>query len=212
MAAPRSRCGLNGSGSFHRWTSTTARRSFWSQRTRTTRRWASAPPRRLLGGRGITVQVVAVTDGEAAYPDDSGGREGTGEGASGRTRRRGRCDSACRSRYSSAYRTGRWRAHEQLLVDKIGAVLAGFERGTWCAATWRGDGHPDHEATGRAAAAAAKNAGAPFIEYPIWMWHWASPDDPAVPWHRARRLPRDTARTGDEGRGDAVLLQPTGAR
>jgi LmbE family N-acetylglucosaminyl deacetylase len=68
-------------------------------------------------------------------------------------------------------------------------VLARFERGTWCAATWRGDGHPDHEAVGRAAAVAARNADAVFIEYPIWMWHWATPEDPAVPWDRGRRVP-----------------------
>ena len=30
----------------------------------------------------------------------------------------------------------------------------GGQTGAWCAATWRGDGHPDHEAVGRAAAAA----------------------------------------------------------
>ncbi|NJA60592.1 PIG-L family deacetylase, partial [Streptomyces sp. NEAU-H3] len=23
---------------------------------------------------------------------------------------------------------------------------------------------------------------------PVWMWHWARPDDPRVPWHRAARL------------------------
>jgi hypothetical protein len=26
-----------------------------------------------------------------------------------------------------------------------------------------------------------------LIEYPVWMWHWAAPGDPAVPWGRARR-------------------------
>jgi hypothetical protein len=35
-----------------------------------------------------------------------------------------------------------------------------------------------------------------FLEYPIWMWHWALPDDPAVPWDTAQRAPltaRDVA-------------------
>ena len=27
------------------------------------------------------------------------------------------------------------------------------------------------------------------LEYPIWMWHWALPDDFAVPWLRARSVP-----------------------
>jgi LmbE family N-acetylglucosaminyl deacetylase len=60
--------------------------------------------------------------------------------------------------------------------------------GRWCLATWRFDGHPDHEAVGRAAAKACAETGARVLEYPIWTWHWAAPDDPEVPWHRARRI------------------------
>lgn len=55
--------------------------------------------------------------------------------------------------------------------------------------TWRKDGHPDHEATGTAAAAAAKTSGATLIELPVWTWHWATPGDSRVPWERAVRLP-----------------------
>ncbi|MFZ0834079.1 MAG: PIG-L family deacetylase, partial [Mycobacterium sp.] len=78
--------------------------------------------------------------------------------------------------------------HEHRLVDRLTAVLAALPRGTWCASTWRGDGHPDHEAVGRAAAAAARRTEAVHVEYPVWMWHWASPGDGAVPWQRARRV------------------------
>lgn len=67
-------------------------------------------------------------------------------------------------------------------------MLGNYPAGRWCAATWRGDGHPDHEAVGRAAAAAAARTGAVLVEYPVWMWHWARPGDPAVPWSRARRI------------------------
>jgi hypothetical protein len=28
-----------------------------------------------------------------------------------------------------------------------------------------------------------------FVEYPVWMWHWAGPADPAVPWERAFAVP-----------------------
>lgn len=55
--------------------------------------------------------------------------------------------------------------------------------------TWREDGHPDHDATGRATAKAAVTAGATHIEVPIWAWHWATPGDPRVPWRRAMALP-----------------------
>jgi len=55
--------------------------------------------------------------------------------------------------------------------------------------TWRLDGHPDHEASGHAAALAAHRRRAALVEVPIWCWHWAAPADRRVPWSRARRLP-----------------------
>ena len=59
--------------------------------------------------------------------------------------------------------------------------------------TWRFDGHPDHEATGMAASLACAAVGCRLIEAPVWMWHWASPGDPFVPWHRLHRLPLTAA-------------------
>jgi hypothetical protein len=56
--------------------------------------------------------------------------------------------------------------HETGLADTLGALLSELRPGAWCAATWRGDGHPDHEAVGRAAAVAAQRAGAKLLEYP----------------------------------------------
>lgn len=55
--------------------------------------------------------------------------------------------------------------------------------------TWREDGHCDHEAVGRASAKAALAVGASLFELPVWTWHWATPEDSQVPWHRARKLP-----------------------
>ncbi|KPH00249.1 acetylglucosaminylphosphatidylinositol deacetylase [Pseudomonas sp. RIT-PI-q] len=54
--------------------------------------------------------------------------------------------------------------------------------------TWREDGHCDHEAVGRASAEAAKRVGATLHELPVWTWHWATPEDSRVPWHRARKI------------------------
>jgi LmbE family N-acetylglucosaminyl deacetylase len=62
--------------------------------------------------------------------------------------------------------------HEAWLADALTAILRQRRAGVWCAATWRGDGHLDHEAVGRAAVFAARRAGAVLLEYPIWMWHW----------------------------------------
>lgn len=141
----------------------------------------------MLSERGIIVQVVAVTDGEAAYPDDGG------DPAALARLRRDELTAAVERLGAPKpiflrMPDGAVALHEKRLSIRLAAVLAGFEPGVWCAGTWRGDGHPDHEAVGRAAAAAAKDIGATFIEYPIWMWHWATPDDDAVPWARARRV------------------------
>jgi hypothetical protein len=38
-----------------------------------------------------------------------------------------------------------------------------------------------------------QRAGAKLLEYPVWMWHWARPDDAAVPWHRMARVAPDRA-------------------
>ena len=53
---------------------------------------------------------------------------------------------------------------------------------------WRGDGHRDHRVVGEICAALALELGAQLVEYPIWMWHWGSPDEPAIPWDQLRSL------------------------
>ena len=53
-------------------------------------------------------------------------------------------------------------------------------------APWRGDGHPDHDAAGRAAAAIAEEVGIRLLSYPVWLWQWAEED--AVDGLALRRL------------------------
>ena len=80
---------------------------------------------------------------------------------------------------------GRIGAHRQhlleALVDRVG-------EDDLLLATCRFDGHPDHEACGEVAALAAELTGATSFEYPVWMWHWATPEAPVIPWGRARRI------------------------
>lgn len=45
-------------------------------------------------------------------------------------------------------------------------------------APYRGDGHTDHDVLGTVAAKVADEGGHGLLEYPIWYWLWASPDDP----------------------------------
>ncbi|MBO0819899.1 MAG: PIG-L family deacetylase, partial [Nocardiopsaceae bacterium] len=75
------------------------------------------------------------------------------------------------------------------------------------------------ETAGRAARRASR---APVLGYPVWMWHWASPADPRVPWERAVRVPLApdaaarkqaairsfTSQTADRGGGLGPVLSP----
>jgi LmbE family N-acetylglucosaminyl deacetylase len=142
----------------------------------------------MLCAAGVDVQVVSVTDGGAAYP----GLDDTERARLETTRRNEVRRSLSLLGAGEPVRLGmpdgELCRHEDRLTESITALLAGFPAGRWCAATWRGDGHRDHEAVGRAAAKAATDTGAVLVEYPVWMWHWAGPGDPAVPWQRARRI------------------------
>lgn len=50
--------------------------------------------------------------------------------------------------------------------------------------TWRYDGHPDHEATAQAVATVCAAKDCALLEAPVWMWHWAEPNSPQVPWEQ----------------------------
>ena len=142
-----------------------------------------------LIARGIDVLVVSVSDGGAAYPDISRFDQLALE----KTRRteldRAAAILGVRRLIRLGLPDGRIAEHEQQLADQLSVILAAEPPGTWCAATWQGDGHPDHEAVGRAAAQAVTHTGATLVEYPVWMWHWAGPGDPDVPWERAAAVP-----------------------
>ncbi|QCR18132.1 bifunctional PIG-L family deacetylase/class I SAM-dependent methyltransferase [Agrococcus sp. SGAir0287] len=61
--------------------------------------------------------------------------------------------------------------------DVVAAIVevVGDGRDAVLVAPYRGDGHPDHEAAGRAAAIAAQRTDARLLEYPIWLLHAAEP-------------------------------------
>lgn len=79
-------------------------------------------------------------------------------------------------------------SHESELVAYLVDLIADGRR-TLLVAPWRKDGHPDHEAVGRAASATAVRTGARLLEYPIWFWHWARPED--AQWPTGRRVSLD---------------------
>ncbi|MFK3737318.1 PIG-L deacetylase family protein [Massilia sp. TN1-12] len=141
----------------------------------------------LLGQHGRPFAVVAVTDGEGSHA-------GSSEWPVERLR-------ATRPRESLAALDSLGIAAPRLVRLHVpdGGVTAAEEDVAWRLAallqpgdvvvtTWRYDGHPDHEATARACAAAARAVGATLLEVPVWGWHWSAPGDGAIPFDRARKL------------------------
>src|SRR5690606_13482680 len=64
-----------------------------------------------------------------------------------------------------------------------------LRRGDLVLAPWEHDGHPDHDAVGRAAlAATAALPGLRLLRYPVWAWHWLPPDASPPPF-AAIRMP-----------------------
>jgi LmbE family N-acetylglucosaminyl deacetylase len=131
---------------------------------------------------GCELSIVAITDGEASHP----GRAGLAD-----LRAREREAALARLDLGDVRVTrlhcpdgGVARARD--LVARLEPLIA---QASHCFATWELDGHPDHEATGRAARAACARTGTRLLSYPVWAWHGARPRD--LPWPRARRIELD---------------------
>ncbi|MFS0827414.1 PIG-L deacetylase family protein [Pseudomonas phoenicis] len=182
-------------------------------------------------GREDDLVLISATDGEGSHPDSSQWSE-----------RRLRHQRPLESRHALQalnldlnrldwrrlnLKDGGVQRDEAYLVNHLSQLLMPDDI---LMVTWRGDGHSDHEAVGRAGAQAAQARGAQLVEVPVWAWHWAGPDDARLPWERARRLLVDETRlarkrqaihahvsqlNSDEGRPPVVpstlldcLLQP----
>lgn len=138
---------------------------------------------------GVPVVVVAVTDGEGSHPQAHVDRNALAEQRTGESvRALADVGLAAGSRLRLQQPDGEVAEAElaRTLTDLLHA-------GDWCFATWRGDGHPDHEAVGRASGAACHQVGARLLEFPVWTWHWAEPGDDRVPWDRAMVVALDDA-------------------
>ena len=186
---------------------------------------AAHPDDEVLGAGGLMsmlaasqarLRLVAVTDGERSH-------QGHSSPAVLARRRTAETAAALRALGAGAtevIRLGlpdtRLAAREDDLAAALAPLVGGFDL---CLAPWDGDLQPDHEAASRAARRAAAGA---FYCFPVWMWHWASPGDPRVPWDRALRIPlpphtarrkraaitRFASQTEDRGHGLGPVLAP----
>jgi LmbE family N-acetylglucosaminyl deacetylase len=186
---------------------------------------AAHPDDEVLGAGGLIsmlaaararLRLVAVTDGERSH-------RGHASRASLARRRTAETAAALRALGARAAEVVQLQLPDSGLADRedelttaLAPLIAGFDM---CLAPWDRDMHPDHEAAGRAARRAGPQR---LYYYPVWMWHWASPADPRVPWDRALRVPLPPraagrkraaitcfrSQTEDRGHGLGPVLSP----
>jgi LmbE family N-acetylglucosaminyl deacetylase len=102
--------------------------------------------------RGVSASVLVVTDSGASYLDASYHALGL---------------SGIR-RYRLGLAGGCVEAAEHDVTAAVSELVGfGDPRGLWCLAPWELDGHPDHDAVGRATAAACVAYRLPLLRYPI---------------------------------------------
>jgi LmbE family N-acetylglucosaminyl deacetylase len=186
---------------------------------------AAHPDDEVLGAGGLIamlaasrarLRLVAVTDGERSH-------RGHASAASLARRRTAETSAALRAlgaRSAEVIRLGLpdsgLAARQDELAARLAPLIKGFDL---CLAPWDRDMHPDHEAAGQA----VRRAGPGLLYcFPVWMWHWASPGDPRVPWDRALRIPLPpraagrkraaitcfASQTQDRGHGLGPVLSP----
>jgi LmbE family N-acetylglucosaminyl deacetylase len=138
--------------------------------------------------QGGSVLIVAVTDGEASHDethsfnrDDLAYLRRSERWQGLRTLGVGQPKVL-----SLALQDGCVKQQEHVLLKKLLALL---KPNDIVVSTWENDGHPDHDTTGQAARTACATIGCAYLAAPVWMWHWATPGDARIPWHRLRGLP-----------------------
>jgi LmbE family N-acetylglucosaminyl deacetylase len=137
-----------------------------------------------LASRGHEIVIVWATDGEASHP-------GSTVLSSSQLRLTRRDESRAAIAHLGLTPTamhhlglpdGQLISTGQTLHEQLSQVVRSDDL---VIAPWARDGHPDHDALG----ATAATLGSLTWHYPIWMWHWAAPDDVRVPWPRVHVTP-----------------------
>lgn len=138
-------------------------------------------------GAGLPVLVVSVTDGEACYPGHA-----VWLPQRLREERQRELDRALAclgvtnaERHAWHIGDGTVAQHEAEVTARLLALL---RQDDLVLAPWSLDGHPDHEAVGRACARAASHRGCARREFPVWGWHWLDPQQAARLWSPAFRF------------------------
>lgn len=161
--------------------------------------------------RGCAVQVISVTDGEACYPDHPHWSMDWLRDV----RRRELADAMQVLGLDASHVTslglpdGAVAEHETALAAQLAACL---RPGDIVVAPWVHDAHPDHDAVGRAARAAAERCGVRAFQYPVWAWHWLDPGTAEGPWSGAQRIAMCADSQARKQQAIAAFATQTGGR
>ncbi len=146
---------------------------------------------RLLAA-SVEMEVLAVTDGEASHPRSSAAR--TIDLAAVRSAEVVTSLGHLGWDQPDVTRLSIPDGHVGRFEDDVAeAIRLRVRPGDLCVAPWARDGHPDHDAVGRASETVCLETGATLLRYLVWAWHWADPMGADLPWDRMARLNLGTA-------------------
>lgn len=142
---------------------------------------------RRAAAEGARVSVIIATDGEASHP---GSRTHSPDALRGKRRLEviealSLLAPAARVQFLSIP-DGEVDTHANVVESAVAATLDATDAAptqTLVVSPWSGDGHRDHRAVSGAVRTVASHRGVRHLGYPIWMWHWGTPED--VPWSLA---------------------------
>jgi LmbE family N-acetylglucosaminyl deacetylase/SAM-dependent methyltransferase len=159
---------------------------------------------------GARITVVIATDGEASHPASP-------------TRTAAELAAVRRREVYAALAELAPSAQVQLLglpdgglvrhPDVLRAALEDLLHGcSHVVTTWSGDGHPDHETCAHVVASLLREPRHRAVrhwQYPIWAWHWGSPQQPPFSPESLRRLPLDEVAQAAKQRATAAYRSQT---
>lgn len=131
-----------------------------------------------LGRLGVDVDVIVATSGEGSHPAATAWTPADLAAQRRDEVERAVADLDPRARvHHLGLPDGSLADHETALAARVASIIS---PAALVLAPWVADGHPDHDALGRAARTVADRVGGAVLHYPIWLWHWCPPQE--APW------------------------------